>query len=169
MKDSGQIWIKINNKDENETIYQEFTQDKYADKDLEGHYNSLIPNINSHIKSKSHIEKLTNEIQKQKIETTILQNYPKNYSKINYNKIKILLLNAQGLKDYSKRLYLTNLYEENIHIALLQGIHYETNEKMYIKVFKTFRSDGHNHRKGVVALINIKIKIFVLIKNFIKN
>ena len=37
MKDRGQTWIKINDKDENETIYLEFTQGKYADKDLEGH------------------------------------------------------------------------------------------------------------------------------------
>jgi hypothetical protein len=96
MKDKGQTWIKINDKDENETIYLEFTQGKYADKNLEGHYNSLIPKINSHIKSKNHIENLINEIQKQKIETTILQNYPKNYNKTKYNKIKILLWNTQG-------------------------------------------------------------------------
>ena len=85
---------------------------------------------------------------------TILQNYSKNSNKINNNKIKILLWNSQGLKNYTKRLYLTNLlYKENIHIALLQETHYETNEKMYIKGFKIFRSDGHNHRKGVANLI----------------
>ena len=75
MKDRGQTRIKINHKDESEIIYLEFTHGKYADKDLEGHCNSLIPKINSHIKSKNHIEKLINEI---KIESTILQNYPKN-------------------------------------------------------------------------------------------
>ena len=71
MKDRGQTWIKIKYKDENEIIYLEFIQGKYDDTDLEGHYNSLIPKINSHIKNKNHIEKFFNEIQKQKIETTI--------------------------------------------------------------------------------------------------
>ena len=57
-------------------------------------------------------------------------------------------------KNETKRLNLTNLlYEENIHIALLQETHYKTKETMYIKGFKIFRSDRHNYRKGVATLI----------------
>ena len=59
MKDRGQTWIKIKHKDKNEIIYLEFTQGKYTKKDHEKNYNSLIPKINSNIKNKNHIEKLS--------------------------------------------------------------------------------------------------------------
>ena len=66
--------------------------------------------------------------------------------------------NKKQNQQYQKITPKTNLlYEENIHIAFLQETHYETKEKMYIKGFKIFRSDGHNHRKGVATLISTNL------------
>ena len=153
MKDRGKTWIKLNNKEENETIYLEFTQGKYADKDHEGHYNTLQPYRQHPSNAKLKAKKILKEMKDNKLEKTLKQNNPK-INNNNSNKINILIWNTQGLNNYTKRLYLTNLlYEHNIHIALLQETHYQTNEKMYIKGYKIFRSDGQNHRKGVATLL----------------
>ena len=60
-----------------------------------------------------------------KLEKTIKQNNPEINSN-NSNKINLPIWNTQGLNNYTKRLYLTNLlYENNIHIALLHETHYQ--------------------------------------------
>ena len=120
MKDRGKTWIKLNNKEENETIYLEFTQGKYADKDLEGHYNTFQPCRQHPSNAKLKAKKILKEMKDNKLEKTLKQNNPK-INNNNSNKINILIWNTQGLNNYTKRLYLTNLlYEHNIHIALLQ-------------------------------------------------
>ena len=154
MNDRGKTWIRLNAKQENEKIYLEFNQGKYADKDLEGHYNTLLPKVERATKAKEILNKYIAENETKQIEATNKKNHP-NSNKNNINKIKILIWNTQGLNNYTKRLYLINLlYEEDIHIALLQETHLTNKEKMYIKGYKIFRSDGINHRKGVATLIS---------------
>ena len=41
LKDSTKKWIKENDIGQHETIYLEYIQGKYANLDLEGHYNIL--------------------------------------------------------------------------------------------------------------------------------
>ena len=60
----------------------------------------------------------------------------------------------QSIRNYTKRLYLTQLlYEENIHIALIQESFLTNDDKLYIKGYKVYRSDNTTHRKGVIILI----------------
>ena len=58
------------------------------------------------------------------------------------------------MRNYTKRLFLTQLlYDEEIHIALIQETFLTDDEKIYIKGYKIYRSNGISHRKGVAILI----------------
>jgi len=71
------------------------------------------------------------------------------------NKINILIWNIQSIRNYTKKIFLTQLlYDKDIHIALIQETFLIQDEKLYIKGYLIFRSDGTNHRKGVLVLIS---------------
>ena len=59
------------------------------------------------------------------------------------------------MRNYTKRLFLTQLLiEEDIHIAMIQETFLTQDDKIYIKGYRIFRSNGQAHRKGVAILIS---------------
>ena len=153
LKDTTQKWIKENDVEGQDIIYLEYCQGKYANLDLEGHYNSLKPKIQYKLKSKEKIIELIEETNKEIIGRNILKNI--NVQQITNNKIKILLWNIQSIRNYTKRLFLTQLLvEEDIHIALLQETFLTQEDKIFIKGYRIYRSNGNTHRKGVAVLIS---------------
>ena len=83
------------------------------------------------------------------------------------NEIKILLWNANSIKDYTKKLFLIETMLVNkIHIALLQETMLKDNDKMYIKDFRIYRSNS-KFRKGTAILVSnsIDTQTYVVMKS----
>ena len=72
LKDTTRKWIKQNHKENQDIIYLEYTQGKYASLDLEGHYNTLKPKIPQLLKNREKIILILEEINKEQIEKNLL-------------------------------------------------------------------------------------------------
>ena len=69
--------------------------------------------------------------------------------------ISIMVWNWNSLKNYTKRTFLIEqLLINNIQIALIQETMLNEYHKMYIKVYKIYRSNFIDNRKGVAILIS---------------
>lgn len=85
----------------------------------------------------------------------------------NYNGIKILHWNANGITTYSHLLQFEHLLErENIHIASLNETHLNENHKTYFKNYLIYRNDRQDSRGGGVAIVvrrNVKHRLLNII------
>ena len=103
--------------------------------DIEGHCNVMIPKQSIRLLSIERI-KLKFEQQKSNELEKRYYNYPQNNNKIKNNK-NILIWSIKSIRNYIKRLFLTQLlYEKNIHIALIQELFLTNDDKLYIKDYK---------------------------------
>ena len=148
LKNTAIQWIKENDTGQHETIYLEYIQGKYANLDLEGHYNTLKPKAQQELLSTQRVLK---ELQQIECENANNQQYKPDLQ----NKINILVWNIQSIRNYTKKQFLIQLlFENDIHMALIQEKFLGQDYKLYIKGFKIFRSDGISHRKGVAILVS---------------